>query len=98
MDDPVAKGGHLFPGKIRVFPFYRLRDIICRFADYFNRTPDCVAEIIVIDEIIEGPIFRYPFQERDLVKDMPEIDAVILQSRSPRPQFGAGCTCQSLRP
>lgn len=98
VDDPVAESGHLLPGNIRVFRFDGLRDIVCRFADHFDCTPDRMAEVIVRDQIIEGPVFRYPFQEHDLVKDMPEIDAVILQSRSPRPRPGAGCTCRSLRP
>src|SRR5208337_984298 len=98
VNDPVAKCCHLPPRYFRAFFFDLVGYIFCCFPDYFDRPPDRMSKIVIIDELVKSPVVRYPFQEKDLVKDVAEVDRVILQPRSPQPRLPGGYTCQPPRP
>ena len=94
VNDLVPERCHIPPWDILMVLFYRFRDIFRGFSDYFNGAPDRMSKIIIVDKIVKCPLFRYFSEENYLVKDVPDTDQIIPQSRSPPPQHRDECICQ----
>jgi len=57
VDDFVPECCHVTPRDILMLCFYWVGDIFCGFSNNFNCAPDGMSKIIIMEEIVVGPVF-----------------------------------------
>jgi len=57
-DDHVPKFYQITPRDIQMLPFNRSRDIFFGFSNHDNYTPHSMSTIIIMDEIVNCPVFK----------------------------------------
>ena len=77
VDQLVTHPGDIFPGRLRVSGAHDIRQPLYGLADDDELTDDAVLNECILQKVVLGAAFEVPFDERDALQDVRQVDTVV---------------------